>query len=217
MILVRKFADLTMVPGETFLDNLEVIRDKLKTDGAVVECGVWRGGMSGGMASLLGNGRTYYLVDSFEGLPVPSDKDGESAFQWQVDKDSPGYHDNCRAEEAFAQTAMQRAGCVNWHLVRGWFADTVPNLKVADGIALLRLDGDWYDSTMVCLDHLFDQVVSGGVIIIDDYYAWDGCTRAVHDFLSKRSATERIRAHGTVAYIVREGANCEVVPENGAM
>jgi hypothetical protein len=68
------------------------------------------------------------------------------------------------------------------------------------------LDADWYDSTLVCLRHLFPLVVPGGVVILDDYGVgvFDGCTRAVHDFLSETKATEHLRSspHG-VMYLVR--------------
>jgi O-methyltransferase len=76
--------------------------------------------------------------------------------------------------------------------------------KQGRSIAVLRLDGDWYDSTMLCLEHLFPLVVPGGLMLIDDYYTWDGCARAVHDYLSREQAAERIeKTSGGVAYIVR--------------
>jgi len=201
--IYRRFADLTMVPCETYVDNIEIARMSLAVPGCIVECGVWRGGMSGGIASVLGASRNYFLLDSFEGLPPAKEVDGKSALEWQADKAAPGYHDNCRAEEGYASDAMKRAGAEKFQLIKGWFSDTVPQLKLPEKIALLRLDGDWYDSTMVCLDYLFDQVVPGGIIVIDDYFAWDGCSRAVHDFLSKKSAAERLRTHGRVCYMVK--------------
>jgi O-methyltransferase len=60
-------------------------------------------------------------------------------------------------------------------------------------IAVLRLDADWYDSTMACLNKLWNHVLPGGLILIDDYYTWDGCARAVHEFLASTKAAERIR------------------------
>ena len=56
---------------------------------------------------------------------------------------------------------------------------------------------------MICLESLFDRVPEQGIIILDDYYAWDGCSRALHDFLSRRSATERIRSLGDVCYLIK--------------
>ena len=73
-------------------------------------------------------------------------------------------------------------------------------------IAVLRLDGDWYGSTMTCLEHLFDKVLPGGIVLMDDYYAWEGCSKAVHDFLSARSATEQIRsASEQLAFLTKTG------------
>jgi Macrocin-O-methyltransferase (TylF) len=75
--------------------------------------------------------------------------------------------------------------------------------KQGRSIAVLRLDGDWYDSTMLCLEHLFPLVVPGGLMLIDDYYTWDGCARAVHDYLSREQAAGRIeKTSGGVTYIV---------------
>ena len=201
--LYQRYKDLTMIRQETYIDNLELARLASSVEGCIVECGVWRGGMMGGMASVLGSGRSYFLLDSFEGLPPAKDADGQKAKEWQSDTTSPSYHNNCKAEEEFAREAMKRASVSNYRLVRGWFENTVPSLELPSPIALLRLDGDWYDSTMVCLDHLFDKVADGGIVIIDDYFAWDGCSRAVHDFLSKRSALERLRTHGRVCHFVK--------------
>ena len=70
---------------------------------------------------------------------------------------------------------------------------------------MLRLDGDWYDSTMQCLEALVPLVAEGGTIIIDDYYAWDGCARAVHDYLSRNDLPYRIKSlYGNYgAYMVK--------------
>jgi O-methyltransferase len=54
---------------------------------------------------------------------------------------------------------------------------------------------------MICLERLFDYVAVGGLVVLDDYHTWDGCSRAVHDFLSKRKAAERLRHINNVAYI----------------
>ncbi len=201
----RRFRDLTMVPRGSYVRNLLLAERVRSVAGAVVECGVWRGGMIGGIAALLGPGREYWLFDSFEGLPPAGDVDGEAARAWQADTASPGYHDNCRAEESWAREAMRRAGSPPHRLVRGFFQDTLPGAEPpAGGIALLRLDADWYESTTSCLTHLFPHVVDGGLIVLDDYHVWDGCTRAVHDYLSARSSTARIdRFADDVCFLVK--------------
>lgn len=208
----RRFADFTMIPPATFVNNLVLAARVRALEGCVVECGVWRGGMIAGIATLLGRGRRYYLFDSFEGLPPARGIDGTAALRWQQDTASAGYYDNCAASPEFARKAMREAGATNFELVHGWFKETLPRLRLSEPIALLRLDADWYESTIVCLEHLFDQVVSGGLVIIDDYYAWDGCSRAVHEFLSYRSAKERIRSFGDICYLIKaEGTDGDLV------
>jgi hypothetical protein len=72
---------------------------------------------------------------------------------------------------------------VEFHV--GWFQDRVPTDASSIGsVALLHLDGDWYESTKICLDHLYANVSSGGFVVIDDYGTYDGCRRAVDAFLA---------------------------------
>jgi hypothetical protein len=97
------------------------------------------------------------------------------------------------APEGAARTAMEETG-QRFEIVKGWFDETVPKFAAEQStIALLRLDGDWYESTMVCLTHLFPLVPDGGLVIFDDYGYWEGCTRAVHDYLSREERTEPIQ------------------------
>jgi len=192
-----------MIEPDAFVDNLALASRLRNISGCIVECGVWRGGMSAGIASVLGPARNYFLFDSFQGLPEAQPVDGVAAIAWQRNTDSPNFYDNCAAPPEFARQAMKLAGATNVELVKGWFNETIPSFRVPEPIALLRLDGDWYDSTTACLEGLYDQVTRGGLIIVDDYYAWDGCARAVHDFLSRRSATERIRSFGNIGYLVK--------------
>lgn len=193
-----------MIEPRTFAANLDLVELFSGIAGCVVECGVWRGGMIAAMASVLGPSRNYVLFDSFEGLPQARDVDGPAALAWQANVEGAAYHDNCRADVSFAHRAMELA-CVSRYEVRaGWFAETLPLFSPQEPIAILRLDGDWYDSTMVCLDNLFGKVASGGLVIVDDYLVWDGCARAVHDFLARTNASERIRTFDNrVAYIVK--------------
>jgi O-methyltransferase len=199
--IYNRFREFTMIPRRAYVQNLQLAAGIAHIPGSIVECGVWRGGMSGGLAQLLGPQRKYYLFDSFEGLPAAKEVDGESALEWQKNTSSPRYFDNCTAPEDFARRAMALSGAQSVEFVKGWFDQTLPAFKSEEPIALLRLDGDWYDSTMVCLENLFDRVAPNGLIILDDYHFWDGCSRAVHDFLSKRSATERIRSLGDICYL----------------
>ena len=105
---------------------------------------------------------------------------------------------------------MQRSlGSIHTELVKGWFEDTLQNYKDLIGpIAILRIDGDWYSSVRCCLDNLYDSVVQNGFIILDDYYAYDGCAVATHAFLGERMLPHRIESvHGFAeGYDVLEGA-----------
>lgn len=187
-----KYRDHTMVPQSLFIRNLQLVEEYRNVPGCVVECGVWRGGMIAGMAEVLGDDRAYVLFDSFEGLPPAKEVDGPAALAWQSDTAAPGYYDNCAAERRWAEEAMARARVRDARFVQGWFDQTVPVFTPPGPIAVLRLDGDWYDSIMVCLTHLVPHIAPGGVVILDDYYTWDGCSRAVHDYLAAQKSTARI-------------------------
>lgn len=204
-LLARKYRAFSMIPVATYINNLKLSKKVRSVSGCVVECGVWRGGQIAGIAEVLGKSRDYFLFDSFEGLPPAQVIDGKSALKWQQNINSPYYYDNCKAEIKWAKAAMQKTGCPDYHLVKGWFQDTIPNFNFKEPIALLRLDADWYDSTMICLEHLFPKVKPGGIIIIDDYYTWDGCSKAVHDYLSRNERSERIAQYSDkICYIVKK-------------
>jgi len=215
--IYRRFRSYTMIPPAAFISNLILAERARHVPGCVVECGVWRGGMSAGLAVILGPDRRYYLFDSFEGLPPAKQIDGPAALKWQQSIEAPEYRDNCSAPPEYAKEAMSLAGANHVELIKGWFAETVPNHFFDEPIALLRLDADWYDSTIVCLEGLFDRLSPGGIVIIDDYYTWTGCSRAVHDFLSHRSATERIDAFGGVCYLVKQAAENAGTNEPGRL
>jgi len=203
--IYEKYRTFTMISSDRFADNLWLCQKLVNQSGLVVECGVWRGGMSAGMAEVLGPARIYYLFDSFEGLPsADPELDGKAAIGWQADTTSPHYFNNCRAEISFAETAMQRSGVPDYRLVKGWYKDTLRAFKPPASIAVLRLDCDWYEPTTQCLEALYQHLLPGGLLLLDDYYTWDGCVRAVQDFLARASLPERIRQspHG-IAYIVK--------------
>lgn len=206
--LYQKYSAYTMIAPDSYVRNLLIVELFQEIEGAVVECGTWRGGMIAGIAELLQGERAYYLFDSFEGLPSAQKIDGDAAVAWQNNKDSPIYYDNCTADEASARAVMKLSGAKNYFIVKGWFNQTLSTFDKNQKIAILRLDGDWYDSTIECLKHLYSQVVDGGIIIIDDYYTWDGCTRAVHHFFSECKISDRIRQFDNdVCFIVKGWSN----------
>lgn len=212
-ILFDRFARYTRLPREYFCSNLRLVEKYRDLQGSVVECGVWRGGMSAGMACTLGDYRDYYLFDSFEGLPAASEIDGQRALEWQANNDV----NNCRTDESFAHEAMTLAGVNRFNVVKGWFNQTLPTFQPTERIAVLRLDADWYSSTADCLNYLYAQVVPNGLIILDDYYAWDGCSKALHDFLSVNKLRDRIQQYDSmVCYLTKaEDIPIKFIDPNG--
>ena len=203
---------LTMV-STSYLRDLTAAVDttlRQRRPGCFVECGTWRGGASFLMARRaqhLRERRIVWMFDSFEGLPPPKDIDGPAARAWAANTGSPTYFDNCRASLEEVQAAAERLGLSdNVRLVKGWFEDTIVVKKSEIGpIALLRIDADWYDSVLFCLKELVPCVVDGGLVILDDYYTWDGCTQAVHEYLASSGLAYRIRHWGGGAFFIGNG------------
>ena len=193
-----------MIPEEFFKLNLDLCAHYEKVEGDYAECGVWRGGMSAAIAEILGNKKGIHLFDSFEGLPPAQAIDGREALTWQQDTQSPAYFDNCRSDESSVHSAMKMAGHTNYTVHKGWFNDTLPKFT-SHKISVLRLDGDWYDSVIACLRYLYPKVTAGAIVVIDDYYTWDGCAKAVHDYLSETKSSDRVyQWKNQVAYIIRK-------------
>lgn len=200
--------ELTMVPPLALAHLIRFVDEVVdrRVPGEVVECGVWRGGASFLAAQRLvdrgDRDRTVWMFDSFEGLPPPTDIDGDRARAWANDPNGPTYFDNCSADRGAVEATAGRLGlAARTRIVAGWFDQTLPAAKAEIGdIALLRIDGDWYDSVRVCLDELYDLVVPGGIIVVDDYFTWDGCAVVVHEFLGARSLPHRIEKAGTAFF-----------------
>jgi O-methyltransferase len=212
-----RYREFTMVPRRTFAANLAAAAECAGIPGCVVECGVWRGGMSAGIAEVLGPDRTYYLFDSFEGLPEAQAIDGPAALAWQANPAGATYHDNCRAEQSFAERAMKLAGARDARFVRGWFDATLPGFTPPEPIALLRLDADWYDSTIVCLRSLARYLAPGALVIVDDYYVWDGCARAVHRFLAETDSPARVTQFWGHVAVIRDLAGPRAPAANASV
>lgn len=212
----ERYRKYTMIPRQTFVDNLMIAQRWAPPGGEVVECGVWRGGMIRALADVLGPDRSYHLFDSFEGLPPAQEEiDGKAAVVWQQDTASPDFHDNCSADEAYARRLFEGSSLdVEFH--RGWFDDTIPKYQPKRPITVLRLDGDWYGSTMTCLRGLVHHLAPQALVLVDDYYYWDGCARALHDYLAETKSTMRIQ-QGTfgACYLINEAGLMQKFLDDG--
>ena len=203
---VRPFTMLSDIRLQSIHDQVWHLQTK-EIPGALVECGVWRGG-SAGMAALAvlaqgGTIRHLHLFDTFAGIPEPDAAvDGERAVReadsWGVKPlgrlvANPQFYANQGRQTGLLEDSEGLLGSTIGypmdyvHYYKGFFQDTVAQGTGQIGpIAFLHLDGDWYESTRVCLEHLYDLVVPGGLIAIDDYGAYEGCKRAVDEFVQKR-------------------------------
>jgi O-methyltransferase len=186
-----------------------LVREKI--EGAVGECGVWRGGST--MAAALrfrelgDAARDFHLFDTFEGMSEPTEHDrraSDSATAAQLLATSAQDEKIwCVAGIDDVRANLVAAGCDmgRMHLVEGKVEDTLP-AAAPETIALLRLDTDWYESTRHELEHLFPRLVPGGVLIIDDYGAWEGARRAVDEYIAAGKAKlllNRIDETGRIA------------------
>lgn len=199
---IWKVFPATMLPPVrlyNFADAVEAINAEGIT-GSIVECGVWSGGALAFAAlwneRLGGHQRHYHGFDSFEGLPPPTPEDS-GVYEIFVDQRGPA---GAPAEKVLVRTGICQGDAADsvrqlfhdvgvpperTHFHVGWFQDTLPQAVAAvTPIAILRLDGDWYESTRVCLETLYGKVVANGFVIIDDYGCFTGCKKAVDEFMA---------------------------------
>ena len=152
-------------------------------DGSFVECGVARGGCMAVMAFVSRRQRRVWGFDSFEGMPAQTEED-EDQGKKAVGVIAAGPDGLCEAQQTLHRFRLAHESV---KLVKGWFEDTLPvYAPQLEPIAVLRLDSDWYKSTRYCLETLYDLVVPGGVVIVDDYHAFIGCRKAVDEFRMQR-------------------------------
>jgi len=194
-------AAVSMLPL-TRLDNLQsCIVDVVarQVPGDLIETGVWRGGatifMRGVLKALGVVDRTVWVADSFEGLPVPD----EERFPIEAKAHrgpmmTKGYgHFAVGLEEV--QRNFRAYGLLDDRVkfLKGWFKNTLPTASFGR-FAVIRLDGDYYESTMDALVNLYERLSIGGYAIIDDYGedTWTYCRKAVDDFRAERAIADRM-------------------------
>lgn len=170
---------------------LHVIRNGVEGD--IVECGVFRGGVSAFMAKVLVDQdsvhRKLYLCDTYEGMTVPDENDllgsDSSKTSSAVNLYFPGL---AKIDKRTVERVVLDAGypAENIVIVKGAVEETLPQ-QAPDKISILRLDTDWYKSTLHELDALVSRVSRYGIVIIDDYASWDGARKAFHEYAERQS------------------------------
>lgn len=175
--------------GRQRMDNLrDLCCDVIEkgVPGDFIETGVWRGGacilMRGILKAYGDTGRRVWVADSFAGLPKPD------AAKYRADKGDK-HHKRAMLAVSLEQVKenFSRYGLLDGQVqfLKGWFRDTLPGAPITQ-LAVLRLDGDMYESTMDGLVNLYSKVAPGGYVIVDDYHAVAACKQAIDDFLATR-------------------------------
>lgn len=162
--------------------------------GAIVECGVWRGGSVMAIALTLlrlgDTSRDIYLFDTFEGMTEPGSEDVKHSGETAAEILATSGRDSDDWAIAALDDVRQAVSSVGYpeeriHFVQGRVEDTLPRTETGE-IALLRLDTDWYASTKHTLTHLYPRLAAGGVLIVDDYAYWEGARQAVDEYISEQ-------------------------------
>ena len=197
----------TMI-GLARLDNIQQCVERViaeRVPGDLIETGVWRGGATAFMRAILKaheiTDRTVWVADSFDGLPPP-----DVARYPQDEGDT--HHQNrwLAIPRTEVEETFRRYGLLDGQVrfLEGWFADTLPRAPI-ERLAVMRLDGDMYGSTMDALKNLYPKLSVGGYVIVDDWEVIPTCRRAIDDFRASHGITERVMpVDGNAGYWRRE-------------
>ncbi|MEO1093550.1 MAG: TylF/MycF/NovP-related O-methyltransferase [Cyanobacteria bacterium J06638_28] len=197
--ILKTVIPYTVTSPERIYSLIESVRYVLHNDikGSFLECGVYKGGSMMTIALvLLQEGvtdRDLYLLDTFEGMPLPEERDvdlwGKPAmneFSKNRISDASSTWANASLEDVKQAMASTGYPMEKVHFVKGLVENTLPD-KAPDAIALLRLDTDWYQSTMHELVHLYPRLSPQGVLIVDDYGHFKGAREAVDEYFQENN------------------------------
>jgi ubiquinone/menaquinone biosynthesis C-methylase UbiE len=191
--LYKQIQPYTMVSEKRIFSLFVLTRHICMNDfpGNFVECGVAAGGTSALIASIIKKyskqKRFLYAFDSFEGMLEPTNED---VMNNGATAQSVGWGTGtCAASKQNVVDMCKQMDLADIIIpVKGYFKDTLPQKRNEIGsIAFLHLDGDWYESTKSILTNLYDNIITGGVLQVDDYGHWAGCKKAIHEFESQNN------------------------------
>lgn len=193
--LVDEFAPYTMNPAILqwgLLKSLQYVQQR-GIPGAIVECGVWRGGNML-LAAKAVRDRDIWLYDTFAGMTAPTEHDrktgGADARPKFEAQQKDGYNEWCFASLGEVTGNFETHGLLSDRVkfVKGPVEQTLSGPDMPAQIALLRLDTDWYESVKACLEALYPRLSQGGVLILDDYGSWQGARKAVDEYFADKPA-----------------------------
>lgn len=171
---------VTMISEERFTSISHYKKDIEKLKGDIVECGVWRGGMSIFLTKLFEN-KKIWVCDSFEGCQNPE----EAKYSFDRETHSLGMYAASLEEVESNFEKYDALDKTRVTFLKGWVRDTLlPEICPIKKIALVRIDVDSYSATLEVLDYLYDKVVKGGMIIFDDISGIESAS-AIRDFINR--------------------------------
>lgn len=231
--IIERVQPFTMTSPERISALCDAVRylNKSFVQGAIVECGVWRGGST--LAAILTllesdcRDREVWLYDTFEGMTEPTGIDvdflGQPADRLLSGADRNDAESIWCCSQLDEVRQLLRSSCYpesKLRFVVGPVESTIP-IQAPEQIALLRLDTDWYESTCHELTHLLPKLVPGGILIVDDYGHWEGCRRAVDEYFEANQVPmflNRIDYTGRIGVLQRSYAGQSIAaPHNQPM
>lgn len=181
-----------LVAALAYLDDKRIVGD-------VVECGVYKGANII-LARKTSPGRVCWLYDTFAGMTAPTAEDGPEAMEkfrrkspWMVSPEME-VRMNLESEGVLDESKLR--------FVAGDVTLTLGTTTLPDRIAMLRLDTDWYGSTLISLVKLWPLVVPGGVLMLDDYGYWRGARKAFHHYFT--NVVQPVKIDGSAVQLVKQ-------------
>ena len=181
------------------LAQVALANEQREIDGAIIEAGCALGGSAIILTKSKVRERPFYIYDVFGMIPPPSERDGQDAqTRYKVIESGNshgiggehyyGYEEDLyhKVQQNFNEYGLETS-THNIKLIKGLYEDT---LRVNFSVSLAHIDCDWYDSVMVCLNRIEPYLVSGGTLVIDDYFCYSGCKRAVDDYFSSKDKSK---------------------------
>jgi len=188
------------VPALCDLADLVTMNEAKQIKGIIVEAGCALGGSAVVMASAKSRNRPFFIYDVFDMIPPPSQYDGADVHdRYRIIASGGatgidgqryyGYESNLYALVAATMTDFGLdLNADNIHLVKGLYQDS---MHINSPVALAHIDCDWYDSVFTCLKQIAPNLSPGGTIVVDDYYVWSGCRRAVDEYFANTKKSYR--------------------------
>ena len=199
----------SMIRDDRFVANaqaIEYILDK-NIQGDIVEVGVWKGGSIISMLMTLQKNnslnRNVHLYDTFSGMTPHTDKDFDQDNRTAESLISSDPFWLCISSLDEVKNNIKVSSDYPEDLIKYHVGDICKNEYIPEKIAFLRLDTDWYESTKCELEMFYNSVASGGVIMLDDYGHWQGCKRAVDEFLKDKPDIKIINIDYTGVFFLK--------------